>query len=103
MEEDDRDASALLLDSRRLLKLVKELFAGISHMDARCAVANLRACDLSGDATISLPELTRALRQATVGKVLPGEGFGRVEAPAAEEPDDDAKENRDKEALAKKA
>jgi Ca2+-binding EF-hand superfamily protein len=103
LEEDDRDASALLLDSRRLLKLVKELFAGISHMDARCAVANLRACDISGDATISLPELTRALRQATVGKVLPGEGFGRVEAPAAEEPDDDAKENRDKEALAKKA
>ena len=103
LEEDDKHASALLLDSRRLLKLVKELFAGISHMDARCAVANLRAFDLTGDATVSLSELSRALRQATVGKVLPGEGFGRVEAPAVETPDDSAKENRDKEALARKA
>ena len=103
LEEDDKHASALLLDSRRLLKLVKELFAGISHMDARCAVANLRAFDLTGDATVSLSELARALRQATVREGSPGEGFGRVEAPAVETPDDSAKENRDKEALARKA
>ena len=54
LEDEDQDASALLLDSRRLLKLVKELFAGISH-GRGAPVANLRACDLTDDATISLP------------------------------------------------
>ena len=72
------------LDARALLAMVRELYPKLDLADARCVLAAMRAAaDITGDGTVTLPELRRAVRLATTGKVVTGEGFGR--------PDPDAK------------
>ena len=65
------------VDAKQLAAVVEKEFPGIERADVRCALASLRCADLDGDGLVSLPELRRAIRLATTGRVVPGEGFGR--------------------------
>lgn len=65
------------LDAFQLVDMIRGLFSRITHAEVRFLVASLRSIDLDGDGLISLPELKRALRLATVRRVIPGEGFSR--------------------------
>ena len=66
------------LDAFNLVDMLRGMFRRITHAEVRHLIASLRSIDLDGDCLITLPELKRALRIASVQRVLPGEGFTKA-------------------------